>query len=162
MTELSDDDLLAGIRQHWEARDPVPDGLVARLQTAAALAAADLYDADLDIELMLLVERTEELAGARGASTTAYTLRFAHDGVDLLLRVSTDGATSRIDGWVVPPSPVTVSVQRDLDLGWADAATLEVPATGRFELPDLTPGMLRLRLAPADGSTPFMTPAFEI
>ena len=40
---------------------------------------------------MLLVERTEELAGARGASTTAYTLRFAHDGVDLLLRVSGDG-----------------------------------------------------------------------
>ena len=162
MTELSDDDLLAGIRAHWESRDPVPDGLVARLQTAAALAASDLYDVGLDIELMLLVERTEELAGARGASTTAYTLRFAHDGVDLLLRVSTDGATSRIDGWVVPPSPVTVSVQRDLDLGWADDTTLEVPATGRFELPDLTPGMLRLRLAPVDGSTPFMTPAFEI
>ena len=84
--------------------------MVARLQTAAALAASDT---DLDIELMLLVERTEELAGARGASTTAYTLRFAHDGVDLLLRVSTDGAASRIDGWVVPPSPVTVTVQRD-------------------------------------------------
>ena len=59
--------------------------MVARLQTAAALAASDT---DLDMELMLLVERTEELAGARGASTTAYTLRFAHDGVDLLLRIS--------------------------------------------------------------------------
>ena len=162
MTELSDDDLLTGIRAHWESRDPVPDGLVARLQTAAALAAADLYDVGLDIELMLLVERTEELAGARGASTTAYTLRFAHDGVDLLLRVSTDGASSRIDGWVVPPSPVTVHVQRDLDTGWSDDATLEVGATGRFELPDLTPGMLRLRLEPVDGSTSFLTPAFEI
>jgi hypothetical protein len=137
----------------------VPDGLVARLQTAAALAASDT---DLDIELMLLVERTEELAGARGASTTAYTLRFAHGGVDLLLRVSTDGASSRIDGWVVPPSPVAVTVQRDIDTGWTDDATLEVPATGRFELPDLIPGMLRLRLEPVDGSTSFMTPAFEI
>jgi hypothetical protein len=162
MTELSDSDLLAGIRAHWESRDPVPSDLVARLQTAAALAAADLYDVGLDIELMLLVERTEELAGARGASTTAYTLRFAHDGVDLLLRISSDGASSRIDGWVVPPSPVTVTVQRDIDTGWVDDATLEVGDSGRFELADLIPGMLRLRLEPADGGTSFLTPAFEI
>jgi hypothetical protein len=155
MSDLTDDDLLTGIRAHWESRDPVPDGMVARLQTAAALAASDT---DLDMELMLLVERTDELAGARGASTTAYTLRFAHDGVDLLLRVSGDGATSRIDGWVVPPSPVNVTVLRDEDT----LATLEVGDTGRFELPDLHPGMLRLRLEPADGSTPFVTPAFEI
>jgi hypothetical protein len=162
MTELSDDDLLAGIRAHWESRDPVPPELVARLQTAAALAASDLYDVGLDIELMLLVERTEELAGARGASTTAYTLRYAHEGVDLLLRVSTDRASSRIDGWVVPPSPVTVTVQRDIDTGWVDDARLEVGDSGRFELTELLPGMLRLRLEPDDGSTPFMTPAFEI
>ena len=155
MSELADDDLLAGIRTYWEATDPVPDGMVARLQTAAALAASDT---DLDIELMLLVERTEELAGARGSSTTAYTLRFAHDGVDLLLRVSTDGTHPRIDGWVVPPSPVVVTVLRDDDT----LATLDVGDAGRFELPDLTPGMLRLRLEPVDGSTPFMTPAFEI
>jgi hypothetical protein len=159
MTELSDDDLLAGIRVHWTSRDPVPDDLVARLQTAAALAASDT---DLDIELMLLVERTEELAGARGASTTAYTLRYAHGGVDLLLRVSSDGASSRLDGWVVPPSPITVTVQRDIDTGWVDETALEVTGTGRFELAGLPPGMLRLRLEPADGSTSFQTPAFEI
>ena len=155
MSDLTDDDLLTGIRAHWESRDPVPDGMAARLQTAAALAASDT---DLDMELMLLVERTEELAGARSASTTAYTLRFAHDGVDLLLRVSGDGDTSRIDGWVVPPSPINVTVLRDADV----LATLEVGDTGRFELPDLPPGMLRLRLEPVDGSTPFITPAFEI
>jgi len=155
MPELTDDALLAGIRTYWEAADPVPPGMMARLQTAAALAASDT---DLDMELMLLVERSEELAGARGASTTAYTLRFAHDGVDLLLRISTDGTSPRIDGWVVPPSPINVVVLRDADV----LATFEVGDTGRFELPDLTPGMLRLRLEPVDGSTPFVTPAFEI
>jgi hypothetical protein len=155
MPERADDDLLAGVRAYWDSADPVPAGLVARLQTAAALAASDT---DLDIELMMLVERTEELAGARGASTTAYTLRFAHDGVDLLLRVSTGGTAPRIDGWVVPPAPFQVVVLRDA----ATVATVEVGETGRFELPGLTPGMLRLRLEPADGSTPFMTPAFEI
>ena len=158
MNELRDDDLLAGVRSYWETHDPVPEGMVARLQTTAALAASDLYDVGLDIELMLLVERTEELAGTRGASTTAYTLRFAHDGVDLLLRISSDGADARIDGWVVPPSPVTIAVLRDN----STLATLDVGETGRFELPDLSPGLLRLRLEPADGSTSFMTPAFEI
>ena len=158
MPDRTDDDLLAGVRTYWESRDAVPPGMVARLQTAAALAASDLYDVGLDMELMMLVERTEELAGARGTSTTAYTLRFAHDGVDLLLRISSDGTTPRIDGWVVPPSPVAVTVLRDEDT----VATLEVGDTGRFELPGLTRGMLRLRLEPADGSTPFVTPAFEI
>jgi hypothetical protein len=162
MTEYSDEGLLAGVRTYWENNDPVPDGMVARLQTSAALAASDLYDVGLDIELMLLVERTEELAGTRGTSTTAYTLRFAHDGVDLLLRISTDGARSRIDGWVVPPSAIAVVVQRDSATGWSDETSLEVGNAGRFELPDLAPGMLRLRLVPADGSTSFMTPAFEI
>ena len=162
MAERSDDDLLAGVRAFWEQQDPVPEGLVARVQAAAALAATDLYDVGLDIELMLLVERTDELAGTRGAPTRAYTLRFAHAGVDLLLRVSTDGAHSRIDGWVVPPAPTALTVQRDTDTGWADVATLEVGLTGRFELPALPPGLLRLRLDPNDGSTPFQTPAFEI
>jgi hypothetical protein len=159
MAETSDDNLYAGIRTYWESHDPVPEGMVARLQAVAALAASDT---DLDIELMLLVERTEELAGTRGASTAAYTLRFAHDGVDLLLRVSTDGSSSRIDGWVVPPSPVAVVVQRDATAGWSDGVALEVGDTGRFELRDLDPGMLRLRLEPSDGGTSFMTPAFEI
>ena len=155
MPELSDDQLLAGVRTYWESHDAVPTGIVARLQTAAALAASDT---DLDMELMLLVERTQELAGTRGASTTAYTLRFAHDGVDLLLRISTDDSARRIDGWVVPPSLITVTVLRDDDT----LAELEVGDTGRFELVDLTPGMLRLRLEPPDGSTAFVTPAFEI
>jgi hypothetical protein len=151
----TDDSLLAGVRSFWEARDPVPEGMVARLQTAAALAASDT---DLDIELMRLVERTDELAGARGASSTAYTLRFAHEGVDLLLRVSSDGVRSRIDGWVVPPAPISIAVLRDE----VALASIEVGDTGRFELPELSPGMLRVRLVPTDGSTPFMTPAFEI
>jgi hypothetical protein len=152
----TDEELYEVVRTVWEQRDPVPAGLVARLQEAAALA-----DADLDVELLLLVERTEELAGTRGTAA-AYTLRFAHAGLDLLLRVST-GEAPRIDGWVVPPTPITVRVQRD---GAADnpsdSPVAEVGAAGRFELLDLAPGLLRLRLEPHDGSTPFLTPAFEI
>src|SRR3954465_8002351 len=110
LPELTDAALYTGVRAYWESHDPVPDDMIARLQAAAALAASDLYDVGLDIELMLLVERAAELAGTRGAPATAYTLGRAHDGVDLLLRVSGGGATSRIAGWVVPPSPISVVV----------------------------------------------------
>jgi hypothetical protein len=154
MSELRDEELYAVVRAVWEQRDPVPDGLVARLQEAAALAAGDL---GLEIEMML-VERSDELLGTRGRSATAYTLRFAHDGVDLLLRISSEDDAARVDGWVVPPTQLTVRV---VDEARADTP-VAVGDTGRFELADLPRGLLRLRLEPADGSAPFQTPAFEI
>ena len=88
--------LLDVVRRVWTERDPVPEGLVARMQAAAAAA-----DTDLDVELMLLVERSDRAGGARG-SATAYTLRFAHGE----LRAAApgrrdDGEFRRIDGWVV-------------------------------------------------------------
>ena len=52
-------------------------------------AAAAVADSDLDLELMVLVERSTELVGARGG--TAYTLRFVHGETDLLLRVAVEG-----------------------------------------------------------------------
>jgi hypothetical protein len=150
-----DDELLERVRAVWEQRDPVPSGLVARMQSAAALAAES---GGLDLELMLLVERSDELAGTRGGADAAYTKRFSHAGLDLLVRV----AGSRLDGWVVPPAPVTVVVQRSVRDGWTDLASVAVGATGRFELPDLAPGLLRLRLEPGDGAAAFQTPAFEL
>lgn len=167
MREPSDADLYDVVRQVWEARDPVPDGMVARMQAAAALATSEWQGGDLDMELMLLVERSAELTGARSGSATSYTLRFAHDGVDLLLRVSGDQETARVDGWVVPPTPVSITVLRDGPDGLDGPASggesaVEVGATGRFELTGLRRGLLRVRLSPTDGSTPFVTPYFEI
>ena len=107
---------------------------------------------------MLLVERTEELAGARGASTTAYTLRFAHEASTCCSgSPSTAPPRGSTAGWSRPRRS-TITVLRDADV----LATLEVGDTGRFELPDLPLGLLRLRLEPDDDSTPFVTPAFEI
>jgi hypothetical protein len=159
MSELSDEDLLEVIRTVWQERDPVPEGMLPRLQASAALAASD---ADLDLELMLLVERTSELTGTRGGSATAYTMRFAHEGVDLLVRVAHDPDGSRIDCWVVPPSPLTVHVLLGAEPGAAPFGAMEVDSAGRFEVVDLPAGLLRLRLEPHDGSPAFVTPAFEI
>ncbi len=153
MSELSREDLLGIVRDVWEQRDPVPEHLVAAMQAAAAMAGSDL-----DAELMEIVERSTELVGARGS--TAYTLRFVHDDTDLLLRVAVDGDRSRVDGWVVPPEPMTVrALPGEAPTPYAAVVT----ESGRFELTDLPLGLLRLRLEPHDTTRPaFATPTFEI
>lgn len=153
MSELSRDALLGIVRDTWERHDPVPEHLVPAMQAAAAMASSDL-----DTELMELVEEATELVGARGSSS--YTLRFVHGDTDLLLRVAVDGDRSRVDGWVVPPEPMTVRALPGLDPTPHYAVVTE---TGRFELTDLPRGLLRLQLEPHDTTRPaFATPTFEI
>lgn len=154
MSEMSREDLLQVVRTLWEERDPVPEGLVARMQAVVATASTDL-----DEELMLLVERSTELAGARG--TAAYTLRFEHGELNLLLRVASEDGRARLDGWVTPASPMTVRASSVADeLRTWDAL---VDERGRFELENLPAGLVRLRLEAFDaGGSPFATPAFEI
>jgi hypothetical protein len=149
------------LAQMWEAADPVPEGLVARMQAVAA-AEAELVESDFDYELMLLVERSAELAGTRGSA--AYTLRFAYDDVDLLVRAAGDSDTpvARLDGWIVPPGEITVRAQLvnrdDTSYEWESV----VDGHGRFEFRDLPTGMVRLWLMPGGGARPFATPTFEI
>lgn len=156
---MTPDPILDDLARMWGERDPVPGGLVARMQAAAASEAA-LAEAELDYELMLLIERSGELAGVRGASTTSYTLRFAGEGLDLLLRVAQGGSEARLDGWVVPPGPLAVRAARvDDDATWL----AEVDAHGRFEFGHLPAGLYRIWLTPeSDEARPFGTPAFEI
>lgn len=150
MSEMSREDLLDVVRRTYEQHDPVPGDLVARMQAAAAFAASDL-DAEL-LGLMELVDRSEELVGARGTAT--YTLRFVHGDTDLLVRVAVDDGASRIDGWIVPPEPMTVR---------AGTAVATVTDSGRFELTGLPLGLHRLSLEPHDITRPaFSTPTFEI
>ena len=159
MSEMSREDLLDVVRRVWEERDPVPEGLVERMQAAAAVAASDL---DLDLELMELVERSTELVGARGG--TAYTLRFVHGETDLLLRVAVDGDVSRVDGWIVPPRAMTVrAIPAEARLRPEDAVVSDAGESGRFVLTDLPAGLIQLRLEPHDPARPAIaTPTFEI
>jgi len=153
MSELSREALLEIVRSVYEEHDPVPDDLVPRMQAAAAFA-----DSDLDLELMILVERSTELAGTRGGAS--YTLRFVHGQTDLLLRVAVEGTRSRVDGWVVPAEPMTV---RAIPGETARAHDAVVSDGGRFVLTDLPVGSVQIRLEPHDLARPaFATPTFEI
>lgn len=159
MSEMSREQLLAVVRSVYDDLDPVPDGLVGRMQDVARAAAEDL-GLSLDIELMTLLEQGSALAGTRADATTrsVYTLRFVHGQLELLLRIAPEGETSRIDGWIVPPEQITVRVLHD------DGTVLaaQVTDTGRFDLPQVPLGLVRLRLEPHDDRPPFVTPSFEI
>ncbi|NGN95054.1 hypothetical protein G5C66_20240 [Nocardioides sp. KC13] len=145
----------------------MPGGLISRMQAAAA-GAAEESGLGLDLELMLLVESSAgaEAAGVRSAAPasarSAYTLRFAQSGVDVLVRVASDtDTTARLDGWVVPGSPMTVRAIR-ADEVRTPIVAVTLGASGRFELTSLPAGLIRLRFEPADGSAAFLTPTFEI
>jgi hypothetical protein len=158
--DLSRDGLLALVRDAWESRDPVPEGLVERMQAAVA-AEAMLADADLDYELLLLVEQSRELNGARG--TAAYTLRFALEETELLLRASPNDGAARLDGWLAPPSQMHVRAEQVVEAGEGRSFEADSDERGRFEFDDLPPGLYRLWLTPLEaGGRAFGTPAFEI
>jgi hypothetical protein len=160
MTEMSREQLLAVVRSVYDDHDPAPTGLVERMQGVARDAVDDL-GLSMDVELMTLLEQSTELVGTRTAEAvtrSVYTLRFVHGQVDLLLRVAPAGESSRIDGWVVPPEPITVRVLHD-DGSIHGALVSE---SGRFDIPDVPVGLVRLRLEPHDDRPPFVTPSFEI
>ncbi|MGH3507575.1 MAG: hypothetical protein ACRDO2_10275 [Nocardioidaceae bacterium] len=140
----------------WEARDPMPEGLVERV-----LVAIGTEDLDAEYELLHLMERSTELAGARGAGE-AFTISFAGGSFSLLLRVSAIGdKLCRVDGWVTPAKPMTLSVSQKSKT-WEAV----VDAFGRFELPKLPTGLSRFWLASSeettDGPGLFATPTFEL
>jgi hypothetical protein len=155
---LLDDQLLDAVRRASTAHDPVPPGLVERM-VALTRDIAD-SDPDLELQLMLVVERFAELVGTRGGARS-YTLRFGGQGIDLLVRVgvSEEEGRARLDGWVVPAASGAVQIHevggrgRRFDGMAADS--------GRFEFPDLPTGFYRVCLKLADDKT-FGTPAFEI
>jgi hypothetical protein len=180
MSDLVPDGSDPGLRDlaaMWSAVDPLPTGLVARMQVVAA-AEDLLITSDLDHELMLLVERRAELAGARGSA--AHTLRFAYEDVDLLVRAAGSNGVprTRLDGWIVPPGEVSVraellsadSTQSPAAVEGTEAAPQGAPEerraavddNGRFEFADLPTGLVRLWLMPTDGTMPIATPVFEI
>jgi hypothetical protein len=155
---LADERLLLDVRRAVDACDPVPPGMVERM-VAVTRDVAD-HDPDLELQLMLVVERFADLVGTRGGARS-YTLRFGGEGIDLLVRVgvSEEEGRARLDGWVVPAAGGPVAIH---EVG-GEGRTFEGMAaeTGKFEFPDLPTGFYRVSLKLADEQT-FGTPAFEI
>jgi hypothetical protein len=123
--------------------DPVPDGLVQRIQFAMALE-------ELDVEVLRLVDETAT-AGARGDVGRIYT--FQNAGLDLTVRVAgRTGDTLRIDGWLAPPAAYRIVLR-------AGGRLLERTADpdGRFVFERVPAGPARIFIRPHDGTDPHET-----
>jgi hypothetical protein len=155
---VADERLFAAVRRATAAHDPVPPGMVDRMVAVTRDIAH--HDPDLELQLMLVVERFAELVGTRGGAR-AYTMRFGGEGIDLLVRVgvSEEEGRARLDGWLVPAASAPVQIHEVGGAGRTFDGVVE--SNGRFEFPDLPTGFYRVSLRLDDDKT-FGTPAFEV
>lgn len=144
--------VLAAVADMYSTLDPVPDGLVERIQFGITLDALHAEIAEL--------ERSSGLAGVRsGEPATAQTITFTSASLTTMITItvlSTERA--RIDGWLAPGARATVSLRT---ASGAHEATAD--DDGRFVFADVPRGLGQLVVRPADGSDrpPVVTPSIE-
>lgn len=163
-----DAELMLAIRHLWETIDPPPDDL-----SDGVLAALGTVNLEFEFELLTLVESTDVLAGARSsaaqlAEVGSWSLEFAGPDFRVLLRVATVNDRRRVDGWVLPRTPMRIQVA-SASAGAPAYDGVELDQHGRFELTNVSPGLSRLWFLPeagaertADSHLPIATPPFWI
>jgi hypothetical protein len=139
---LTEDDeaLLAALRACYDGSDPVPDGLVERIQFEITLDA-------LHAEVATLTSLDLAGSGARSASTESIrTVTFTAETVTTMVTISpqTDG-TVRVDGWVAPGAGLLVEVL----LADQERRT-HADEDGRFVIEGLPAGLAKFALHTTD------------
>jgi hypothetical protein len=97
--------LLNSVRAYYDERDPVPDGLVDRIQFQVTLDA-------LHTEVATLTQLDLATAGTRSATTEAVrTITFTSDSVTTMVTLTplSDGSV-RVDGWAAPGAGILVEL----------------------------------------------------
>ena len=86
--------LLNSLRAYYDEHDPVPDGLVERIQFELTLDA-------LEAEVATLTQLDLASAGTRSAATESVrTITFTSESMTTMVTITPDGEGSvRVDGW---------------------------------------------------------------
>jgi hypothetical protein len=135
--------------------DPVPDGLVDRLQFGITLDA-------LNAELAELQAIPLAMTAARGAeqATEVKSLTFTSDSLTTMITISPDGPERvRIDGWAAPGAALHVELHQG-----SDVRETAADEDGRFVFADIPHGLTHFVLRPPTPADhpPVMTPNVEI
>lgn len=147
--------LLAAIRAVYAEVDPVPNGLVERIQFELTLDA-------LHAEVATLTQLDLASSGARGDSTESVrTITFTADAVTTIISLTpaTDG-TVRVDGWAAPGAGLLVEA-RLTDSRYETRADQD----GRFVFDGLPTGLAKFALHTtnrAGGPHTVVTPAIDL
>jgi hypothetical protein len=156
LLDEADERLLRELAAAYQAADPVPAGLVERLQFAVTLDA-------LEAELARLQRLDAEPAGARSGdagATAAQTVTFTSASLTTMVTITPSGPDRvRIDGWVAPGGGVAVELRVV-----GDALHVVADADGRFVFDDVPRGLAQFVLRPPDPRThpAVITPSIEL
>ena len=132
-------ELLDGIREIFQAADPMPADLPERLRFFLALR-------DLEIEVARLsTEEHQPSLAARGAELSR-TITFDSDSLTIMIRIdpNLDG-TARVDGWLAPPQRREIEMKTS-----ADSLTVASDEQGRFAFARVPRGTAQLVVRPED------------
>lgn len=137
----------------YDSLDPVPAGLVDRVQFSITLDSLHAEIAEL--------QRTGDLTGVRSSEATeAQTVTFTSASLTTMVTITALSASrARLDGWVAPGGGVSVEL-RVVD----GSRHTTADADGRFVFDDVPRGLAQLVLRPPAGSTnsTVVTPSIEI
>ena len=129
--------LLDGIRELFQAIDPMPADLPERIRFSLALR-------DLEIEMARLAEQDQLTVAARGTEQSR-TITFDSDSLTIMIRIEANrDGTVRVDGWLAPPQ------RREIEMKTAaDSLTTASDEQGRFAFARVPGGTAQLIVAPA-------------
>jgi len=131
--------LLDGIREIFQAADPMPTDLPERIRFRLALRGLEVEVARLAAE-----EHQPSLA-VRGAEMSR-TITFDSDSLTIMIRIdpNLDG-TVRVDGWLAPPQRREIQMKNPLD-----SLTVASDEQGRFAFARVPRGTAQLVVRPED------------
>jgi hypothetical protein len=145
--------LLQRLAAMWAVADPVPAGLVDRLEFGVTLDALHAEIAQL--------QRMDGLVGARSAGASdVQSVTFTSQSLTTMVTVAPDGPDRvRIDGWIAPGEGVSVELRTA-----AGRRETHADADGRFVFADVPHGLAKFVLRPPGdpAPAPVVTPSIEL
>lgn len=150
--DVDDAALLAQVKAAYAAVDPVPVGLVERLQFEITLDA-------LHADLATLTQLDLSMAGARSTTEEVRTITFTSESLTTMVTVTPEGDGVRIDGWAVPGAGIRVELLRT-----GGPLVTEADEDGRFVFEAVPNGLARfaLHVGTGDEVSTVLSPTIEL
>lgn len=151
--DVEDERVLDRVAALYDVLDPVPAGLVERIQFGITLDALHAEIAEL--------QRSDDLVGVRSDELTeGQTITFTSPSLTTMVTVTPAAADRvRVDGWITPGARAGVELR-------TVEGTVHTTADddGRFVLDDVAHGYAQFVIRPALGNDhpPVVTPSIEL